>query len=101
MITAGTISSNTIVVDHLHTNAVDSTLAVLSSCFTQNWVKFGGLSVDEGASGVTGIVSQVFRPKCITLQCCRKASQFTPDVGSRSPMHRPEQVVNGSYNKLQ
>eukprot|EP01051_Picozoa_sp_SAG22_P006171 SAG22_NODE_395_length_11139_cov_14.562500_6_plen_504_part_00 len=54
--TAHPISSNTLRVDHLHTNAFNSTLAVLGTAFTQNWVTIGGLSVDQGATGVTGIV---------------------------------------------
>ena len=54
--TGGTVAQNKIEIDHLHTNAVNSTLWRMHEGFSQNWVRVGGLSVDEGASGVAGLV---------------------------------------------
>jgi hypothetical protein len=53
---SGTIASNSLTVDHLHTNAFNSTCGVLGPGFTRNWVRFGELSVDQGASGVVGVL---------------------------------------------
>ena len=50
------VASNTITIDHLHTNAFNSTLAILGPVFEQNWCCFGGVSVDQGANGVVGVV---------------------------------------------
>ncbi|MFH1568883.1 MAG: hypothetical protein ABIL09_12870 [Gemmatimonadota bacterium] len=52
---SGRVYANQIACDHLHTNAHNSTLAVLGAAARQNQLRFG-IGVDQGATGVTGIV---------------------------------------------
>jgi hypothetical protein len=50
------VSNNVLHIDHLHTNAVGGTLWQLGKAFSANWIHLGQVEIDQGATGVTGIV---------------------------------------------